>query len=229
MEIGKLAKLLLKRSVQYGETRSTLLKRVSDYKVLQSEKNTIDALIALSKDKSVDVRSNNICHLFDNKINLALLKCDAFLRTTNSRERSTIARCVPETKIIDRDSVEMLMAQRDRYVLKRADSQSALHVVVGKDVSAAAYRTALACAVEQGDWIYQSFLRSVPRSNVFAAGRKLYMRETPFMISVFLHGENIFGMDCYLSVYSEKRKGFHNSPGYLKSCRGAAVVIYPES
>lgn len=97
--------------------------------------------------------------LLGNKGALALLSANA--DTFSAPERAAVQRLVPWTRFLRAGHVADAVAQREDFILKPVGGYGARGIVAGWAVTDAAWRAALADAVDQ-PWILQRRVRAVP-------------------------------------------------------------------
>jgi uncharacterized circularly permuted ATP-grasp superfamily protein len=102
-------------------------------------------------------------YLLGTKALLAMLWEPSFQELLSPAERSAIENAVPLTRILDESTARCLMDERERWVLKKAESHGGRHVILGPVVDDAEWRHCLAEGLtSSAPWIAQR-AQTVPR------------------------------------------------------------------
>ena len=79
--------------------------------------------------------------IFDNKINLAILTADEFTWAFTRNERENISRLIPKTSVLNSKTLEQILENQQKLVLKPATEFGGTGIVIGRAVSREEWKT----------------------------------------------------------------------------------------
>lgn len=115
-----------------------------------------DALSTALGKRTVRMFTATACWLLANKATFAWLWAD--LDSLSTSDAELVRRHVPRTELLAADSVDSVLARQESLVLKPTGTYGGSGVVLGRDVDAAAWRSAVEAAAAQGGHIVQEFV-----------------------------------------------------------------------
>ena len=182
-----------------------------------------------AKTGRLDLFTGPLSALLSDKRNVALLSEHADSAELDAAERELVARHLPWTRRVVAQRTDFrgrpvrlpddLVDLRRDMVLKKATSLAGGHVLIGPATPPRPWRDAVARAVEEGDWVVQEYLDSVPYTFLGAAAG------TPVVHDV-IWGLFVFGGE-YGGPFlrAQPRDPASGAAGVVNTHRGAEVVL----
>ena len=204
LEIGKLCE------TDFLDLRSRfacIYKIASDHTILKSTPTSIRR-IEEGNLASMDVRSRTLDHLYDTKMNLALLWQDELWGS--ARIPTELRKNIAPTYTIDQHA--NFGRPHTSMVFKKADSLAGQHILFGTDVDSEQL-PALASRLRGTDWITQERLTSMAFPNVFLLGNQFIRIDVPVLFRAFFLAGYSVGTDALCGVFDETCSELLSPPG----------------
>lgn len=178
--------------------------------------------IQLVKNKKVLTLNGTITYLMTNKLNIVALSENQDSNIFNENEQELIKKHIPwSRKLVDVDTrynsrlvslVDLVINNKDQFVLKRAYGSQGQDVFIGKKVHQKIWKEMVIQALEEKSWIIQEFIK--PQEYWYQTGDD----------NVDLH-EAIFGLFALGNRYAGgfiRLLSIENENGIINSKQGAS-------
>ncbi|HEY8364216.1 MAG TPA: glutathionylspermidine synthase family protein [Haloplasmataceae bacterium] len=175
-----------------GEVIDLIYRRAVTKEVIEHY-NEVLAFIEAYKNKAVCVVGSFKSQIMHNKVIFKVLHDEDTLQLLTKEEQEFVQRHIPLTKLLEEDSVNEVIKNKDKYILKPLDLYGSRGVFAGLDYDNDKWIEVVKKCVKN-DYLYQEYVKPYTRDFINYVNGKVCVNRYKCLIGLFIYNEEFSGL-----------------------------------